>query len=225
VYIDNSGADGHELKIEIDGHEYTEEASESYHHDGTMDTAEVDGDDGRVDYTDTDHDGTADLATRYDDNGQMIGQSHFDAATGQWTQAAGSPAGSTAGTMTVDTEHGEQNVGPATADTTNSGHNDTAVVTDAEGNTFLYTDTDGDGRADYAMEIDTKGQVTISEHTGEHQWTQIEHGHIDGGGNYQKDNAEGVLEFGADDRSWGGEEQETGGQRMVSTDSATGEWA
>ncbi|GAA3430502.1 hypothetical protein [Kutzneria kofuensis] len=221
MYIDNSGADGHELKIEVDGHEYTEEASESYHNDGTMDTAEIDGDDGgRVDYTDTDHDGTADLATRYDANGQMIGQTHFDGATGQWTQATAAGSGS----MTVDTEHGEQNVGPATADTTNSGHNDTAVVTDAEGNTFLYTDTDGDGRADYAMEIDAKGQVTISEHTGEHQWTEIEHGHIDGGGNYQRDNAASLLQFGADDRSWGGEEQQADGQGIVRTDSATGEW-
>ncbi|EWM14955.1 hypothetical protein [Kutzneria sp. 744] len=224
MYIDNTGDDGHELKIEIDGHEYTEEASESYHHDGAMDTAEVDGDDGRVDYTDTDHDGTADLATRYDDNGHQISQSHFDAASGQWTAATGGSA--PAGSMTVDTAHGDQNVGPATADTTNSGHNDTAVVTDASGNTFLYTDTDSDGRADYAMEIDTKGQVTISEHTGEHQWTQVEHGHIDAGGNYQKDTAEGVLEFGADDRSWGGgNDQGAGGQRMISTDSTTGEWS
>ena len=219
MYIDNSGADGHELKIEIDGHEYTEDASESYHGDGVMDTAEVDTDDGRVDYTDTDHDGTADLATRYDDHGQLVSQSHFDAATGQWSQTSGAPAGS----MTVDTAHGDQNVGPATADTTNSGHNDTAVVTDADGNTFLYTDTDGDGRADYAMEIDAKGQVTISQHTGEHQWTEIEHGHIDSGGHYQQDPAEKLLQFGSDDHSWGGEQQPAG-QGIVRTDPATGEW-
>ena len=222
MYIDNGGVDGHELKIEIDGHEYTAAETESYHHDGTMDTAEVDGDDGgRVDYTDTDHDGTADLATKYDAQGHVIGESHYDAATGHWSQAS-SGGGET---ITVDTAHGDQNVGPATADTNNSGHNDTAVVTDADGNTFLYTDTDGDGRADYAMEIDAKGQVTISEHTGEHQWTEIEHGHIDGSGTYQKDGSEGVMAgFGVDDRSWGGEEQQAEAQPMVRTDSATGEW-
>lgn len=216
MYIDNGAADGHELKIEVDGHEYTAAETESYHHDGTLDTAEVAGDDGgHVDYTDTDHDGTADLATRYDADGHQIGQSHFDAASGQWTQVGGS------GSMTVDTPHGEQNVGPATADTTNSGHNDTAVVTDADGTTWLYTDADGDGKADYSMEIDAKGQVTISEHTGEHQWTEIERGHIDAGGVYQRD-GQGFAEFGSDDQSWGGEQQ--GGQQAVRTDSATGEW-
>jgi hypothetical protein len=219
VYIDNHGGDGHELKIEVDGHEYTAEETESYHHDGTMDTADIDGDDGgHVAYTDTDHDGTADLATKYDANGNVVGESHYNASTGQWSQ---SPTASE--TITVDTDHGAQNVGPATADTTNSGHNDTAVVTDADGNTFMYTDTDGDGKADYAMEIDAKGQVTISEHTGEHQWTEIEHGHIDGSGNYQKDGSESLLQFGADDQSWGGQEQQANGQGLVRTDSTTGE--
>lgn len=221
MYIDNGGADGHELKIEVDGHEYTAEETESYHHDGVMDTAEVDGDDGgHVDYTDTDHDGTADLATKYDADGHVVSTSHYDAGTGQWTQASAGGGE----TITVDTEHGEQNVGPATADTTGSGHNDTAVVTDAEGNTVLYTDTDGDGKADYAMEIDANGQVTISEHTGEHQWTQIEHGHLDDSGKYQKDSPQGAMQFGSDDQSWGGDEQQGGGQGLVRTDSATGEW-
>lgn len=219
MYIDNSGADGHELKIEVDGHEYTAEETESYHHDGTMDTAEVDGDDGgHVDYTDTDHDGTADLAVKYGADGQVIAEGHYDASTGQWNQASAGGSGS----MTVDTDHGEQNVGPATADTTGSGHNDTAVVTDDAGNTVLYTDTDGDGKADYAMEIAADGQVTISEHTGEHQWTEVEHGHIDGSGQYQKDTAaQGALQFGPDDQSWGGQQE---GQSLVRTDSATGEW-
>ena len=221
MYIDNSGADGHELKIEVDGHEYTDEATESYHHDGTMDTADVDGDDGgHTAYTDTDHDGTADLATRYDADGHVVGETHFDAASGQWSQASTGGAG-----MTVDTEQGERNVGPATADTDGDGTNDTAVVTDAEGNTLLYTDADGDGKADYAMEIAANGQVTISQHTGDHQWTQIEHGHLDGSGNYQKDGASSpLLQFGADDRSWGGAEQQGDGQGLVRTDSATGEW-
>lgn len=221
MYIDN-GADGHEVKIEVDGHEYTAEQTESYHHDGTLDTAEVDGDDGgHVDYTDTDHDGTADLATKYDAEGHVVGEAHYDAGTGQWNAQAPATGG---GSMTVDTDHGEQNVGPATADTTGSGHNDTAVVTDADGNTVLYTDTDGDGKADYAMEIGGDGQVTISEHTGEHQWTEIEHGHLDGSGQYQKDGAGGGLGFGADDQSWSGVEQQGDGPSLVRTDSATGEW-
>jgi hypothetical protein len=220
VYIDNSGADGHELKIEVDGHEYTEEATESLHHDGTMDTADVDGaDGGHTAYTDTDHDGTADLATRYDADGHVVGESHYDAATGQWSQASAGGSG-----MTVDTAQGEQNVGPATADTDGDGTNDTAVVTDADGNTILYTDANGDGKADYAMEIAANGQVTISQHTGDHQWTQIEHGHLDGNGNYQKDSsASSVLQFSADDQSWGAAEQ-TDAQGLVRTDSTTGEW-
>ena len=183
----------------------------------------MDGDDGgHTAYTDTDHDGTADLATMYDADGHAVGQAHYDAATGQWTQSAAAGA---AGGITVDTDHGEQNVGPATADTTGSGHNDTAVVTDDAGNTILYQDVDGDGKADYAMEIAANGQVTISEHTGEHQWTAIEHGHIDDSGNYQKASSASLLHFGADDASWGGPEHQADGQGLVRTDSATGEWA
>lgn len=224
MYIDNGGADGHELKIEVDGHEYTAEETESLHHDGTMDTADVDGDDGgHTAYTDTDHDGTADLATKYDAEGHVVGEAHYDAASGQWSQSSSGGAGG--GTITVDTDHGEQNVGPATADTTGSGHNDTAVVTDADGNTIMYQDVDGDGKADYAMEIAADGQVTISEHTGEHQWTEIEHGHLDGSGNYQKDQTSSLRDFGADDRSWGGQEEPADSQGLVRTDSATGEWA
>jgi hypothetical protein len=218
VYIDNSAADGHELKIEVDGHEYTAAETESYHSDGSVDTAEIDTDDGgHTDYTDTDHDGTADLETRYDADGHVVGESHFDASTGQWSPAAGGSDEM----ITVDTPHGEQTVGPATADTTNSGHNDTAVVTDAQGNTWMYTDSDGDGQADYSMEIDAQGQVTISEHTGEHEWTEIEHGHIDDSGTYQKDQLTS-QQLSAGDESWGG-----GGdaQPLVRTDSATGEWA
>ena len=223
MYIDNGDADGHELKIEIDGHEYTAEETESYHHDGTMDTAEVAGDDGgHVAYTDTTHDGTADLATKYDAQGHVVSQEHYNASSGQWEQVSTGQQSSGGNEMiTVDTPHGEQTVGPATADTTNSGHNDTAVVTDDQGNTWMYTDTTGDGQADYAMEIDSHGQVTISEHTGEHQWTEVEHGHIDGQGNYHKDaGAEGAI--GSGDQFWGAQGTD---QTLVRTDSATGEWA
>jgi hypothetical protein len=136
---------------------------------------------------------------------------------GQWEQvSAGQQSAGGNETITVDTAHGEQTVGPATADTTNSGHNDTAVVTDDQGNTWMYTDVDGDGKADYAMEIDSHGQVTISQHTGEHQWTEVELGHIDGQGNYQQD------AIGSGDQFWGDQGSD---QALVRTDSATGEWA
>jgi hypothetical protein len=204
VYIEDDDDTGHDMKVVVDGHEYTAEETESYHHDGTTDTAVVDSDDGgHIGYTDTDHDGQADLATTYDSHGNVTEQNHFDAATGKWTKVDHPGSGSSGEMITVDTEHGEQNVGPATADTSNSGHADTAVVTDEQGNTWMYTDSDGDGKADYSMEIATDGQVTISEHTGEHQWTQIEHGHIDKDGNYQKDSGSSHKAASADDEFWG----------------------
>ncbi|MBA8929363.1 hypothetical protein BC739_006581 [Kutzneria viridogrisea] len=226
MYIEDDNDTGHEIKVVIDGHEYTAEETESYHHDGTMDTAVVAGDDGgHINYTDTNHDGEADLAVQYDSHGTVVAQAHYDHASGKWIKDS---AGHGGGTMTVDTAQGEKSVGPATADTTGSGHNDTAVVTDSHGNTWMYTDVDGDGKADYAMEIDSKGQVTISEHTGTHKWTAVEHGHLDSSGTYHKDSGTGTHKVvGASDADWGADNplgDQASPAAVVSTDPVTGEW-
>jgi hypothetical protein len=93
--------------------------------------------------------------------------------------------------ITVDTAHGQHAVGPATVDTNNDGRPDTAVVHDAQGDTVLYTDSHGTGQADIATELTPDGQVVIADHTGPHQWTEVQHGHLDGSGQFHQDGTAG----------------------------------
>jgi hypothetical protein len=51
----------------------------------------------------------------------------------------------------------------------------------------IFTDTDADGDADFATEITQRGQVTVSEHTGDGEWTVVERGHLDEQGEYHVD--------------------------------------
>jgi hypothetical protein len=201
VYIDNGDAgDSGELKIDVDGHEYTEQENFSTGSDGVLDSYEVDtaaGD--HLVYTDTDHDGVADEVTEVDAQGDVTRQAHFDADTGHWVSSAGSgsdtpgdprtSAGHSGGaeTISVDTAHGAVSVGAATVDSNNDGTPDTVVVHDAAGDTVLYTDTNGDGQADVATEITPDGHVITADHTGSGQWTETETGHLDSQGDYHKD--------------------------------------
>ncbi|HEY0808366.1 MAG TPA: hypothetical protein VGD84_25080 [Pseudonocardiaceae bacterium] len=149
--------------------------------------------------------------------------------------------------VTVDTAYGTHVIGPATIDTNHDGHPDTAVVHDAQGDTVLYTDTHGDGQADVATELTPDGQVVIADHTGPHQWTEVQHGHLDGNGQYHQDST-GSGTFTppvpaadtADDQHWSdtdGNESgwaapfsrtafsETGSaQGVVRIDATTGQW-
>lgn len=90
--------------------------------------------------------------------------------------------------LTVDTADGDLHVGPATVDTDGDGHDDTAVVHDAQGDTVLYTDTDGDGHADVATELRPDGSVVIADHTA-HGWTTTQRGHL-ADGRYEVDSEE-----------------------------------
>ena len=201
MYIDNGDTgDSGELKIDVDGQEYTEQENFSTTSDGVLDSYEVDtaGGDHLV-YTDTDHDGVADEVTELDPNGQVTEQAHFDASTGHWVNDHGgagtdpanpqTSAGHSGGseTISVDTANGDVNLGAATVDSNNDGTPDTVVVHDANGDTILYTDTNGDGQADVATEITADGHVITADHTGDHQWTEVETGHLDPDGTYHKD--------------------------------------
>ena len=251
VYIDD-GSDSGELKIDVDGHEYTEQENLSYAGDGVLDSVTVDSaDGGHLVYTDTDHDGSADLVTEYDAHDDAVEQAHYDAATGQWIDvgadhATVTDAAHTGGTdtITVDTANGQHGIGPATVDTNDDGHPDTAVVHDAKGDTVLYTDSKGDGQADVATELTPDGQVVIAEHTGAGQWTVVEHGHLTADGQLKADDTAGG-EFAppldaAADQAWSdtdGDESgwaapfsrtafsETGSaQGVVRIDATTGQW-
>ena len=91
--------------------------------------------------------------------------------------------------MTVDTAEGDMQVGPAEYDADGDGTNETAVVTDEQGNTYAFSDTDGDGSADQAVVIEADGDVTVAAHTGEDEWTTVETGKITADGEYQSDTA------------------------------------
>ncbi len=89
--------------------------------------------------------------------------------------------------MTVDLPGEDVNAGPATYDTNGDGENDTAVVNDADGTTYVFTDVDGDGQADEAAVVTPDGDVTIAAHTGEDEWTVVDEGHLNPDGSYESD--------------------------------------
>src|SRR5437588_5815666 len=196
----------------MDGQEYAADETYDYDHDGQLDSAVVDTEDGgHIVYTDTRHTGEADLLTKIDGEGDVVEQARFDANSGQWVAVPG-PHGTDApeavnrpgsGEIVVDTPEGGKNAGPATEDTDGDGRPDTAVGQDDKGDTWLYTDTNGDGHAEVAVEITGSGEVTVFQHSGEHQWTESEHGHLDAEGHYTQDKAadSGPVDP-ADDSIW-----------------------
>ncbi|MCP2261935.1 hypothetical protein LX15_005662 [Streptoalloteichus tenebrarius] len=194
MYIENDGGDG-DLKITVDGEEFTAEANYDQDHDGVDDTAMVQTDDGYLAYTDTDHDGDADVLTMLDRQGRVVGQARFDASSGQWVDTGKAGGGGDhretasrdGSAMVVETRDGERTVGPATEDLNQDGKADTTVVRDDDGDVILFTDTDGDGDADAATEISKDGKVTIREHQGHGDWKVVEQGHINKDGTYSKD--------------------------------------
>jgi hypothetical protein len=247
VYIDDGTVgDSGEMKIDIDGHEYVEQ--ENYAYDGTggvVDSVAVDtADGGHLVYSDSDHDGTADLVTQYDAHDDEVQQAHYDTAGGQWIDdtphVTTTAAAVHADGITVDTASGAHDVGPATVDTNNDGRPDTAVVHAANGDTVLYTDSHGDGRADVATEFTPDGQVVIADETGHGQWTEVEHGHLAADGSYQRDST-ATGEFtppvgqddtaddkhwaGSDDGGWAAAFSDSGSsQGVVRIDATTGQW-
>jgi hypothetical protein len=255
VYIDNGDpGDSGELQIDVDGHEFTEQENYSYSGGEVMDSyelTEANGD--HLVYTDEHHTGSADLVTEYDEQGDVLRQAHFE--SGHWvgagssdappanpdTSAASTGDGHGAGeTIMVDTPAGEHSVGPATVDTNHDGNPDTAVVTDAKGDSIMYTDTTGDGQADVATEITTDGHVVIAEHTGSHTWADTQTGHLDGNGQYHQDGGAGgafdpqvgaaptqsnVVDA-ASDEHWSSDDPVSAftGRGVVRIDAVTGQW-
>jgi hypothetical protein len=208
VYIDESGTD---LTITVQGEQYEAEATVDVNSDGVDDTALVQTDRAAIEFTDTDADGQADLMTQLDGVGDIAGQATFDAATGEWVHVehpqdpshsmhtgssaegtvipADPPQDATSRTITADLPGRDTDLGAPTHDTDDDGANDSVVVTDANGDTVIFTDADEDGDTDFATEITAAGAVTVSEHTGDGQWTVIERGHLDDHGHYQPDDA------------------------------------
>ncbi|WP_344685384.1 DUF6802 family protein [Saccharopolyspora taberi] len=204
MYIEETGAGDGDIKITVEGEEYTAEANYDLDGDGVDETVAVMTDDGHVAYVDENHDGRADVMQTIDADGVVVEQARFDAGTGDWTAedpqqhpGGGDPRQDpNAQQMVVDLPQGDVQVGPATEDTNNDGVADTAVVQDEAG-THLVTDFDGDGSADQIVDINPAGDVTISQHTGDGQWTVVEQGRLDGQ-KYTPNPATGAT----DDATW-----------------------
>lgn len=195
------------LSVSVEGEEYELEAEYDINKDGDNDTALIQTDSGgAVAFTDADNDGDADVAVELDDKGNVVGAARFDDASGQWVpvdpntgQATGgsgtdSPSGDThqagAGSASGDQvmvdvpDQDDVSAGAATVDLNNDGTMDTAVVNADDGGVMAFTDLDGDGEADMMTVVEADGDVVVSQHTGEDEWTEVERGHIDENGNF-----------------------------------------
>lgn len=82
MYIEETGANDGDIKISVEGEEYTAEANFDLDGDGVDETVAVMADDGYVGYVDENADGAADVMQTVDANGQVVSQARFDAATG-----------------------------------------------------------------------------------------------------------------------------------------------
>ncbi|GHF57399.1 hypothetical protein FHX82_000164 [Amycolatopsis bartoniae] len=209
----DTGHDG-ELEISVEGQTYSAEENFDIDHDGHDDAVRLDNEDGTMTaYVDSDGDGQADEYLHTDTEGNVVEAARFDSATGEWV-ASGEPgttdAGSDAGhqgDLTADLADGTVDLGHATVDSDNDGTADTAVVTDADGNTRLFTDTDGDGSADVQTIITPEGESHTYEHTGHGEWTET------AGSGVRADS----------DALWGAPGRDTV-EGVARIDSGTGQW-
>lgn len=232
MYIDETGGADVELTVTVEDEEYTAQATYDLNDDGVEESAVVETDDGgHLAFSDVDGDGDADLMSMFDSDGELVSQARFDEYSGEWIAVDPGDAqqqtnANASQSIVVDTENGDQDVGPATEDTDGDGKADTAIVKDDEGDTWLFTDGDGDGEADLATEITGAGEVTMSKHTGEDQWTEVEHGHLDSDGTYMPDAKIGVLSEADDSAGWldepEGRTDTVSG--VVRIDAMTGQW-
>lgn len=212
MYIEETGTGDGDIKITVEGEEYTAEANYDLDNDGIDETVAVMTDQGFAAYIDEDADGVADLMQTVNPDGEVVNQARYAESSGEWIAERPDqhPHGehpndqADGRSMVVDTPEGDKQVGPATEDSNNDGKADTAIVQTDNGTT-LVTDVDGDGAADQMVELDDSGGVTISHHTGEGEWTVVEEGRIDQQGQYTVDPNAGAT----DDATWNLDHQPT----------------
>ncbi|MGH3977896.1 MAG: DUF6802 family protein [Pseudonocardiaceae bacterium] len=183
MYIEDQA--GTDLTVTVGEEEYEAEATHDMDSDGVDDSVMVQHDDGSaLAFSDTDGDGRADLMTQIDARGGVTGRAEFDPRTGEWIgmdPSAGdespmddtSTMGGGGEPITVEKPDGEMDAGRPTHDTDGDGVKDTVVIADKKGGTMIFTDVDGDGSADYATEITSDGEVTMTQHAGDGEWTVV----------------------------------------------------
>ncbi|MFE0020032.1 hypothetical protein [Amycolatopsis sp. NPDC059021] len=235
MWVDESGgtdadASGpNAMTVHVDGQDYQAEVNYDANEDGTNDTALVQHDDGTAQaFIDTNHDGVADQYVVIDSTGHAVDQAVYDERSGQWVHSGGHHTGGddsgrdsgSGGHIHADLPSGEVDAGVATIDTDHDGHNDTAVVQTKDGGTIAFTDKNGDGEADIAVQTDASGHTTTFEHTGKGQWTQT------GSGLMDSESAPSAAMSGGDpasDAAWGRPGTETL-EGVAKIDSGTGQW-
>ena len=210
-----------DLTVTVEGEEYQAEADAGINGDGVADSAMVETDDGAIAFTDTNDDGLADLMTQLDADGGIVAQARFDESAGEWVHIGTEQVTDTK-PMTADTPLGEIVVGVPTHDTDHDGKADSVVVHAPGGDTVIFTDADGDGHADYATEITGDGKVTVSEHTSDGSWVEIEHNElgVDGDGQHGSQHTEsGTI---AEESNWSATGRPDPAE--VRIDPSTGNW-
>ena len=128
MYIEETGAGDGDIKVTVEGVEYTAEANYDLDGDGVDDAVTILTEDGHVAYLDEDADGSAEVMQTVDADGTVVGQARFDATTGDWVAeqpeqhpGAADPRHPAGAPLVIDAPGGEQQVGPATEDTDNDG--------------------------------------------------------------------------------------------------------
>ncbi|GAB3287191.1 DUF6802 family protein [Parasphingorhabdus pacifica] len=200
MYIEETGQGDGDIKITVEGDEYTAEANYDFDGDGIDETVLVMNDDGHFAYVDEDSDGRADLVQTLNSDGVVTEQARYEDGSGDWvSEDPGPPHGPPGqqgdGSMVIETAEGEMRVGPATEDTDADGRADTAIV-ETEDGSVLATDIDGDGSADQMVRVNDRGEVVTTHHTGDGEWTVVEEG-ASGGRSVQASTF-----VGSDDATW-----------------------
>jgi hypothetical protein len=205
---DASSGNGDYVEVSSEGESYQLDAEYDLDHDGVDDSAVVGHADGSsTTYSDTDGDGDADFQVTVDGHGHVTDQERHDEGTDTWVGMNGHADGDVGHTgdtaahvdsashtdtssdhVMVDTGRGEVDAGEARYDLDGDGVNDTAVVTDEDGDRMYLTDVDGDGSADVATEVDADGNVVVYTESGaDGDWEVAEAGHVDAQGNLDVD--------------------------------------
>lgn len=202
MYIEDTADGDGDIKVTVNGEDYTSEANHDLDGDGVDDAVAVLTEDGHFAYLDEDGDGEADLMQSIDRHGTVVEQARYQAATGDWVgeppnpePGAGDGGADGGGSLVLRTPDGERHVGPPTEDTDGDGVPDTAVISSG-GRTTLVTDADGDGIADQVVRISDSGAVVIDKRTAGGEWEQVERGGLGQDGDYRPTAAA------TDDASW-----------------------
>lgn len=189
MYVDEHGEDtsttdthggDDQLTVEVDGESYEVEENYDFDKDGENDTAVVETEDGYIAFADTDHDGTADVAVEFDQDGNVVSGAEYNESTHEWTEedpdklptpTGGGADDHTGGSHsddkghTSDTSHGSDHK-PSDSDDDDSdqrgggrGGDDITVETpkgEFDAGKAEY-DSDGDGTDDTAIVTDQDG--------------------------------------------------------------------